>query len=158
MRRACVIVALALIPFAAAPRGRAQAIVAHSVGGPARIDGPWLLYEGDPPGGESASADPRLGRAYTLGTEAIPRHGPEIIWLRTTVTPDEQLSNPALLVNPNAGDCQLFVNGQKVADCSNWPRTTDWARRWLLVQPMTPFISTTFSRKLCSVWVNSLAE
>jgi len=49
------------------------------------------------------------------------------------VTADEQLSDPALLVNPNAGDCQVFVNGQKAADCSKWPRTTNSARRWLLV-------------------------
>ena len=27
----------------------------------------------------------------------------------------------------------MFVNGQKAVDCSNWPRTTNAARRWLLV-------------------------
>ena len=133
MRRACFVVALALIPLAAAPLDRAQTIVTHSAGGPAHLDGPWLLYEGDPPGGESASADPRLGRTYTLGTGHNPLQGPKIAWLRATVTPDEELSNPALLVNPNAGDCQVLVNGQKAADCSNWPRTTEWGRRWLLV-------------------------
>lgn len=36
-------------------------------------------------------------------------------------------------MNPNASDCQVFANGQKAADCSNWPRTTEWGRRWLLV-------------------------
>ena len=133
MRFACFVVALALIPFAAVPRDRAQTIVTHSAGGPARLDGPWLLYEGDPPGGVSVSADPRLGRTYTLSTEHIPPQGAKIVWLRATVTPDEQLSDPALLVNPNAGDCQVFVNGQKAADCSKWPRTTSSARRWLLV-------------------------
>ena len=133
MRRACFVVALALIPFAAAPRDHAQTIVAHSAGGPARLDGPWLLYEGDPPSGISASADPRPGRVYQLGTDRIPRQGPQVIWLRATVSPDERLSNPALLVNPDAGDCQVFVNGQKAADCSKWPRTTNSARRWLLV-------------------------
>ena len=133
MRRARFVIALALIPFAAAPRDRAQTIVTHSAGGPARLDGPWLLYEGDPPGGISGSADPRLGRTYMLGTEGTPRQGPKIVWLRATVTPDEQVSSPALLVNPNAGDCQVFVNGQKAVDCSHWPRTTNAARRWLLV-------------------------
>ena len=133
MRRACLVFALALIALAAAPRDRAQVIVTHSAGGPARLDGPWLLYEGDPPGGESASADPRPGRTYQLGTGRIPPQGPKIVWLRATVTPDEPLSNPALLVNPNAEDCQVFVNGQKAVDCSNWPRTTNDARRWLLV-------------------------
>ena len=133
MRRACFVVALALIPFAAAPRDRAQTIVVHSAGGPARLDGPWLLYEGDPPSGISASADLRLGRTYTLSTEHIPPQGAKTVWLRATVTSDEQLSDPGLLVNPNAGDCQVFVNGQKAADCSKWPRTTNSARRWLLV-------------------------
>ena len=133
LRRACLVRALALIPFAAAPSGRAQTIVTHSAAGPARLDGPWLLYEGDPPGGVSASADPRLGRTYTLGTEHIPPQGAKIVWLRATVTPGEQLSDQALLVNPNAGDCQVFVNGQKSADCSKWPRTTNSARRWLLL-------------------------
>lgn len=133
MRRACLVFALALIALAAAPRDRAQVIVTHSAGGPARLDGPWLLYEGDPPGGPIASADPRPGRTYQLGTGRIPRQGPKIIWLRATVSPDEPLSNPALLVYPNAQDCQVFVNGQKAVDCSNWPRTTNDARRWLLV-------------------------
>lgn len=133
MRRACFFIALALISFAAAPLDRAQAIVTHSAGGPARLDGPWLLYEGDPPGGQFATADPRPGQTYQLGAGRIPPQGPKIIWLRATVSPDEPLSNPALLVNPQARDCQVFVNGQKVADCSNWPRTTDDARRWMLV-------------------------
>ena len=125
--------ALTLILLTSARLDRAQTIVTHSAGGPAHLDGPWLLYEGDPPGGESASADPRLGRAYTLGTGHTPPQGPEVIWLRATVSSDEPLPNPALLVNPNAGDCQVLVNGQKAADCSNWPRTTEWGRRWLLV-------------------------
>ena len=137
MRRACFVVALALIPLAAAPLDRAQAIVTHSAGGPERLDGPWLLYEGDPPGGEFAAADPRPGRAYQLGVGRIPPQGPRVIWLRATVAPDEPLSNPALLVNPDAEDCQVFVNGQKAVDCSYWPRTTDDARRWLLVHVPT---------------------
>ncbi len=55
------------------------------------------------------------------------------MWLRATVSTDEQLSDPALLANPNAGDCKIFVNALKAADCGNWPRTTEWGRRWLLV-------------------------
>lgn len=137
MRRACFVVALALIPLAAARLDRAQAIVTHGAGGPARLDGPWVLYEGDPPGGQIASADPRPGRTYWLGTERNPTQGPIIIWLRAAVSSDEPLSNPALLVNPDAEDCQVFVNGQKAVDCSNWPRTTDDARRWLLVHVPT---------------------
>lgn len=133
MRRACFVVALALIPFAAARPGRAQTIISHSADGPARLDGPWLLYEGDPPGGELASADPRLGQTYRLGTGRVSPQGSKVVWLRATVTPDEQLSNPALLVKPNAEECQVFVDGQKAADCSNWPRTTIAAHRWLLV-------------------------
>jgi len=121
------------------PLGRAQTIGTHSAGGPARLDGPWLLYEGDPPGDQFASADTRAGRTYRLGIESIPSQGPKIVWLRATVSPDEQLSDPALLVNPNASDCQVFVNGQKAADCANWPRTTEWGRRWLLVHlPVGP--------------------
>jgi hypothetical protein len=115
------------------PLVRAQAIEARSAGGPARLDGPWLLYEGDPPGGQSPAVDPRAGQPYWLGAGRIPTQGPKVIWLRATVSPDETLSNPALLFNPNAGDCQLFVNGQKSADCSGRPRTTNFARRWLLV-------------------------
>jgi len=133
LQRAYLSVALALIQFATAPLGRAQAIATHSAAGPARLDGPWLLYEGDPPGDQFASADPRAGRTYRLGTEATPPQGPKIVWLRTTVSSDEQLSDAALLVNPDASDCQIFVNGQKAADCGNWPRTTEWGRRWLLV-------------------------
>jgi hypothetical protein len=137
LRGACFLLALALTPFSAA--SRAQIIVAHSAGGPARLDGPWLLYEGDPPGGVSASADPRPGRVYTFGTEHIPPQGAKIIWLRATAMSDEQLSDPALLVNPDAGDCQVFVDGQKSGDCSKWPRTTNSARRWLLVHlPVGP--------------------
>jgi hypothetical protein len=94
LRRACFVVALALIPLAAAPLDRAQAIVTHSAGGPVRLDGPWLLYEGDPPGGEFASADPRTGRTYQLGTGRSPTLGPKIVWLRATVSSDAPLSNP----------------------------------------------------------------
>jgi hypothetical protein len=133
LRRARELFAVTFFLLASVCLMRAQVIVAHSPGGPARLDGPWLLYEGDPPGGESASADPGPGRTYRLGTGRIPTQGPKIIWLRATVSSDEPLSNPALLVNPNARDCQVFVNGQKAVDCSNWPRTTDAARRWLLV-------------------------
>jgi len=125
--------AVALILLVSARLDRAQTIVTHSAGGPAHLDGPWLLYEGDPPGGAFASSDPRLGRTYTLGIGHNLLQGPKIAWLRATVTPDEELFNPALLVNPNAGDCQVLVNGRKAADCSNWPRTTEWGRRWLLV-------------------------
>lgn len=133
MRRACFVIALALISLAVAPLDRAQAIEAHSADGPARLDGPWLLYEGDPPGGQIAPADPRSGKTYQLGAGGTPTQGPNIVWLRATVTSDEPLSHPALLVNPNAQDCQVFVNGQKAVDCSNWPRTTIHARRWLLI-------------------------
>lgn len=133
MRRACFAIALALISLAAAPLDRAQTIVTHSAGGPVRLDGPWLLYEGDPPGGKFASADPRPGRTYQLGAGRTPTESPDVIWLRATVSSDEPLSNPALLVKPRANECQVFVNGHKAVDCSNWPRTTDDARRWLLV-------------------------
>jgi phosphoserine phosphatase RsbU/P len=137
LRRACFVITLALISLAAAPPARAQAIVTHGAGEPARLDGPWVLYEGDPPGGQIASADPRPGRTYRLGAGRTPTQGPNIIWLRATVSSDEPLSNPALLVNPDAEDCQVFVNGQIAVDCSNWPRTTDDARRWLLVHVPT---------------------
>ncbi|HEV2135740.1 MAG TPA: PP2C family protein-serine/threonine phosphatase [Terracidiphilus sp.] len=133
MPRACFVFSWALILLGVAPLDRAQAIVAHGANGPAHLDGPWLLSQGDPPGGKSAATDPRPGQAYMLGTGPIPQQGPKIIWLRATVTSDESLSHPALLLNPNAGDCQVFVNGQKAADCSDWPRTTSVARRWLLV-------------------------
>jgi hypothetical protein len=133
MRLARELFAVTLFLLASACLVRAQAIVAHDAGGPARLDGPWLLYEGDPPGGKSASADPRPGQTYELGSGRIATQRPQIVWLRATVTSDEALPNPALLVNPNAGDCQVFVNGQKAVDCSNWPRTTNDARRWLLV-------------------------
>jgi hypothetical protein len=111
--------------------------VTHGAGEPARLDGPRVLYEGDPPGGQIASADPRPGQTYRLGAGHNPTQGPNIIWLRATVSSEEPLSSPALLVNPDAEDCQVFVNGQKAVDCSNWPRTTDDARRWLLVHVPT---------------------
>lgn len=126
--------AATLILLASARLDRAQTIVTHSAGGPAHLNGPWLLYEGDPPGGESASADSGMGRPYTLGTGRTPPQSAKIIWLRATVSSDEPLPNPTLLVNPNAGNCQVFVNRQKAADCSKWPRTTSSARRWLLVR------------------------
>ena len=125
--------AVTLILLASARLDRAQTIVTHSAGAPARLDGPWLLFEGDPPGDQFDSTDPRAGQTFRLGTESIPPNSPKVVWLRATVSSDEQLSDPALLVNPNAGDCQVFVNGQKAADCAHWPRTTEWARRWLLV-------------------------
>ncbi len=137
MRRAWLVVTLALIPLAGPSLDRAQAIMTHGAGGPARLDGPWLLFKGDPPGGQIASADRRPGQTYQLGAGRTPTHGPNIIWLRATLSSDEPISNPALLVNPEAEDCQVFVNGQKAADCSNWPRTTDDAQRWLLVHVPT---------------------
>jgi hypothetical protein len=133
LRRACFVFTWALILLAVAPFGRAQAILAHGASGPTPLDGPWLLYQGDPPGGEFASADPRPGQTCWLGNARTPPQGPKVLWLRATVTSDEKLSRPALLVNPDAGDCQVFVNGQKAVDCSHWPRTSDIARRWLLV-------------------------
>ena len=134
MRSFREIFAVTLILLASARLNRAQTIVTHSAAGPARLDGPWLLYEGGPRGNQFPSADPRARQIYRLGTESIPLDGPKIVWLRATVSSDEQLSDPALLVNPNTGNCQIFVNGQKAADCSNWPRTTEWGRRWLLVR------------------------
>ena len=110
--------AVPLILLASVRLGPAQMIVAHGNGGPARLDGPWLLYEGDPPGDQFASADPRAGRTYQLGTESNSHQGPNIVWLHATVSTDEQLSDPALLVNHNASECQVFVNGQKAADCA----------------------------------------
>ncbi len=102
MRRACFVIALALIPLAVAPLARAQAIVTHGADEPARLDGPWLLYEGDPSGGQIASADPRPGRTYRLGAERTPTQGPNIIWLRATVSSDEPLSNPSELPDSRA--------------------------------------------------------
>lgn len=132
LRRACLL-ALAPILLPIAPFVRAQAILAHGANGPAQLDGPWLLYKGDPPGGASAAADPRSGQTYTLGNGPLPRQGPKVIWLRAGITSDEKLAHPTLLINPNASDCQVYVNGQKAADCSHWPRTSNAARRWLLV-------------------------
>lgn len=133
MRRACFVLAWALILLAVAPVGRAQAIVAHGANGPAHLDGPWLLYQGDPPGGPSATDDPRAGQTYWLGKGGFADRSPKVVWLRATITSDEEIVRPTLLLNPNAADCQVFVNGRKAADCSNWPRTTSIARRWLLV-------------------------
>lgn len=133
MRPARELFAVMLVLLASAHPVRAQAIVAHNASGPTRLDGPWLLSEGDPPGGASASTDPRPGRTWELGAGQIPSPGSKIVWLRATVSSDEKIPAPALLFNPSAGDCQVFVNGQKAAGCSSWPRTTDVARRWLLV-------------------------
>ena len=125
--------AATLILLASARLDQAQTIATHSAGGPAHLNGPWLLYEGDPNGGESGLADSGLGRPYTLRTGRPPTQSAKVIWLRASVSSDEPIPNPALLVNPNAGDCQVFVNGQIAADCSKWPRTTSAARRWLFV-------------------------
>lgn len=133
MRRACFVLAWALILPGVAPPGRAQAIVAHGANGPTHLDGPWLLYPGNPPGGPLAIPDPRAGQSYWLGKGGVADRSPKVVWLRATLTSDEKIARPALLINPNAGDCQVFVNGQKAADCGNWPRTTSAARRWLLV-------------------------
>jgi hypothetical protein len=123
---------VALILLANAPLVCAQVIATHTASGPARLDGPWMLYDGDPPAGPLASADPRPGRAYFLSDGQSSSPGANIVWLRATVTPDETLSNTDLLINPVANDCQVFVNGQKSTDCAR-PRTTIFARRWLLV-------------------------
>ena len=133
MRHLVKSVALTLIALALGSFGRAQAIVAHDAAGPARVDGPWLLYQGDPPGGPSAPADSRPGQAYWLGNDRSSTQGAKVIWLRATVTADEPVSNPALLLRPNANDCLVFANGQKAVDCDHWPRTSTEARRWLLV-------------------------
>jgi hypothetical protein len=124
---------VALILLAHAPLDRAQVIATNNASGPARLEGPWMLYEGDPPSGPLASADPRPGRVYFLSDGHSSSSEANVAWLRATVTRDETLSNPALLINPDANDCQVFVNGQKSADCARWPRTTIAARRWLLV-------------------------
>ena len=133
MRRALELFAVTLVLLASARPVRAQSIVAHQAAGPAQLDGPWLLYEGDPPNSASAASDPRPARTYWLGDGAFTVDGAKVVWLCAAVTAEEQLSNAALLVKPNAADCQVFVNGQKAVDCSNWPRTNTAARRWLLV-------------------------
>ncbi len=124
---------LTLILLAAAAPGRAQAIVAHGAAGPAPPDGPWLLYQGDPPGGPLASTDPRPGLTYWLSKSSLSAQGANVAWLRATVTSDQPISNPALLLKPDADDCTVFVNGQRAAGCASWPRTSIEARRWLLV-------------------------
>jgi hypothetical protein len=133
LRRARDVFALTLMLHAFALLDRAQVIVAHGAAGPAGLDGPWLLDEGDPPGWPHSSADSRPGRPYWLSQGHSPAQGPKVVWLHATVTSDEAISNPALLVNPNAEDCQVFVNGQLAADCARWPRTSSAARRWLLI-------------------------
>jgi hypothetical protein len=125
-------VLFALILLTQSPLNRAQEIATHGASGPARLDRPWMLYDGDPPPGPIGSADPRPGRAYVLSDGHSPAPAASVIWLRATVTPDESISDPALLINPVANDCQVFVNGQKSADCFR-PTTTVFARRWLLV-------------------------
>ena len=132
-RRARDLVALTLLLHAFALVVRSQTIVAHDAAGPARLDGPWLFYEGDPPGGPLISADPRPGLSWWLGHGLPSAQQPKVIWLRATVTVDQALSNPALLVNPDADDCTVFVNGRPAASCADWPRTSAYARRWLLV-------------------------
>ena len=71
MRLSRALFAVTIFLLASAGLVRAQAIVAHDAGGPARLDGPWLLYEGDPPGGESASADPRPGQVTSSALSAL---------------------------------------------------------------------------------------
>jgi hypothetical protein len=131
LRFACELVALILLAHVSL--GRAQVIGTHIASGPARLDGPWMVYDGDPPSGPLAFADPRPGRVYFLSDGHSSSQGGNVVWLRATVTPDETLRDPALLINPAADDCEVFVNGQKSADCARWPRTTIFARRWLLV-------------------------
>jgi phosphoserine phosphatase RsbU/P len=134
LRCACDVFALTLMLLAPAALDHAQAIVAHGAAGPARLDGPWLLFEGDPPGGPLASVDPRPGRTYWLSKDRrASAQGPNVVWLRATVSSDQFIANPALLVNPDADDCTVFVNGQRAADCAGWPRTTIEARRWMLL-------------------------
>jgi len=61
MRIARALFAATFLFLVSAGLVHSQAIVAYDAAGPARLDGPWLLYEGDPPG-TFASADPRPGR------------------------------------------------------------------------------------------------
>jgi hypothetical protein len=91
-----------------------------------------MLYDGDPPAGRLASTDPRPGEVFTLSDGHSSSTEANVMWLRATLTPDETLRDPALLINPAADDCEVFVNGQRSADCS-WPHTSIAARRWLLV-------------------------
>jgi hypothetical protein len=127
------VAALALVFLAHGHFYRAQEIVVHGDAGPARLGGPWRMDKGDPPGGPGAAADPGSGQAYWLGRSSSSAQGNHVVWLRATVTEDQPVSNPALLLNPNADECQVFVNMKEVGDCARWPRTSIEARRWMLV-------------------------
>jgi hypothetical protein len=133
LRHAGRIAALALVFFAHGPFNRAQEIVVHGADGPARLDGPWRMDKGDPPGGPGAAADPGSGQAYWLGRSSSSAQGNHVVWLRATVTADHPVSTPALLLNPNADECQVFVNEKEVGDCARWPRTSVVARRWMFL-------------------------
>ncbi len=127
------IVAVALVFLAHGPFDRAQEIVVHGADGPAPLDGPWRMEKGDPPGGPGAAADPGSGQAYWLGRSSSSEQGNRVVWLRATVTADHTVSTPALLLNPNADECQVFVNEKEVGDCTRWPRTSVVARRWMFL-------------------------
>lgn len=129
----CEVLGLTLLTLGSALLSCAQSIPAQGTAGPARLDGPWVLYGGDPPGGPAASADPRQGATIFLDKSDSSAPAAQVIWLRAAITPDESLPHPALAVNPNANDCEVFVNGHNAADCARWPRTTVDARRWLVV-------------------------
>jgi Stage II sporulation protein E (SpoIIE) len=145
LRLGRAVVALSLLLCAFAHPGLGQTIAAHGSGGPARLDGPWLVYEGDPSGGPLASADPRAGRVVSLspGSDSsqtgvqTATQAAKIIWLRATVIPEESVPNAALAVNLAANDCKVFVNGREAADCARWSRTAAFARRWMLVHVPT---------------------
>ncbi len=133
LRRASRVAALALVFLAHGRFDRAQEIVVHGDAAPAQLDGPWRMGKGDPPGGPGAAADPGSGQTFWLGRSSSSAQGNHVVWLRATVTGDQTVSNPALLLNPNANECQVFVNGKEVGDCARWPRTSIFARRWILV-------------------------
>ena len=66
MRLARELFAVTFLFLASAGLVRAQTIVTQGAGEPARLDGPWLLYEDDPPGGQIAP--PILALAELTGS------------------------------------------------------------------------------------------
>ncbi|MGB6194014.1 MAG: SpoIIE family protein phosphatase, partial [Terracidiphilus sp.] len=133
MRRFYLAFLLTVLLIARASCVRAQTIVVHGAAGPVHLDGPWVLNQDDPPTAPLLS-NALTGQTLWLSHASSSGTGSRVVRIRVNLIAGEPISDPALLINPNANDCQVFVNGREAANCARWPRTTIYARRWLLVR------------------------
>ena len=87
------------------------------------INGTWRVHVGDIEAGASLALDDSGWQQIELGSAENKNLStrPDILWFRARISSQIKIADPAILIAPLATGCQIFVNGAKVADCSQLP-------------------------------------